>query len=280
MTRDRPGERPPHRDPPDVIAHRGFAGRYPENTVASATAAARHGVAMVEVDVMPCADDEVVVFHDERLDAGDGSRGVTDATGVVWETDCETVLAAEVLESGETVPRLRDVAEALPPDVGLNVELKHPGVPEVSVMPTGSQADQTARRRRWEPFVERVLAALEGFEGELLFSSFAEAALTAVREHDREVPVAVLFTDDHEDALDVADRVDASALHPPVDAVLWTPDGGPASSDVDLLAVAHEAGLDVNVWTVRTWYEAARLRDVGVDGIVADYPDLLASPPE
>ncbi len=268
----------PGRETPTVIAHRGFAGRYPENTVAAAVAAARDGADMVEVDVLPCADDTVVVFHDERLDAGDGSRGVTDAAGTVWETDCETVLAAEVLESGETVPTLADVAAALPPEVGLNVELKHPGVPDVSVLPAGSTADRTARRRRWVPFVRRVLEALDEFEGEVLLSSFDETALAAARELDPSVPVAVIFADDAAAGLEAADRLDADAVHPPVDAVVWTPDRGPATGAVDIVAVAHEAGYDVNVWTVETWYEAVRLREAGVDGVIADYPDLFESP--
>ena len=51
-----------------IIAHRGFSGRYPENTLAAIRAALRLGVDMVEIDVQQTRDGEVIVFHDYRLD--------------------------------------------------------------------------------------------------------------------------------------------------------------------------------------------------------------------
>lgn len=260
---------------PRVHAHRGFAGRFPENTVAAARAAAHHGADFVEVDVAPCADGDVVVFHDTHLHATDESRGITDAHGTVSETARETVLGAEVLGSGETVPTLAALVDALSgTDTGLNVELKRPGVPDVSVLPVGSAADTDARRRRWEPFVEDVLAVLDGFEGDLLLSSFDPSALAAAARLAPAADRAVLFASDPVAALETARDVDAVAVHPPVDHVVWTPDRD-RRTDVDVVALANEADLSVNVWTVRTWYEAAACRRAGVDGIIADYPDLL-----
>ncbi len=51
-----------------VIAHRGWSGRYPENTLSAIRAALRLGVDMVEVDVHETKDGALVVFHDYRLD--------------------------------------------------------------------------------------------------------------------------------------------------------------------------------------------------------------------
>jgi glycerophosphoryl diester phosphodiesterase len=50
-----------------VIAHRGFSGRWPENTLASVRAALRLGVDFVEVDVHETHDGQLVVFHDDDL---------------------------------------------------------------------------------------------------------------------------------------------------------------------------------------------------------------------
>ncbi|MCS7049031.1 MAG: glycerophosphodiester phosphodiesterase [Verrucomicrobiae bacterium] len=52
---------------PLVIAHRGWSGRYPENTLAAVRAAVKLGVDMVEVDVQETADGALVVFHDYGL---------------------------------------------------------------------------------------------------------------------------------------------------------------------------------------------------------------------
>jgi glycerophosphoryl diester phosphodiesterase len=60
---------------PLIIAHRGFSGRYPENTLASVRAAIQLGVEFVEIDVQETADGELIVFHDYGLRRLCGVRG-------------------------------------------------------------------------------------------------------------------------------------------------------------------------------------------------------------
>lgn len=200
---------------PLLFAHRGFAGENPGNTVAAAEAAADDGGAdWVEIDVVPTADGDPVVFHDAELSGRGGppgapdDRGLTDATGTVRETDTATVTAAE------------------------------------------------------------------NRENDVLVSSFHEAALAATRERS-ECPVAPLFSESVEDALAIARRYDAAAVHPPIDAVRGTPFFDASQfGDADVVAAAHDAGRAVNVWTVETWYQADRLSAAGVDGLIADYSTL------
>ncbi len=52
---------------PLIIAHRGFSGRYPENTIAAVRGALDLGVDFVEIDVQETRDGELIVFHDYRL---------------------------------------------------------------------------------------------------------------------------------------------------------------------------------------------------------------------
>lgn len=265
---------------PLLIAHRGFAGENPENTVRAVEAAAGSGGAdWVEIDVSPTADGDPVVCHDAALSGRGGplgtpaDRGLTDATGLVWETDTATVTAAEVLDSGETVPLLATLLDAVPERVGVNIELKFP-----DGGPVGDHAGGTldpdalaARRAAWRPFVERVLETAEARDGDLLVSSFHEGALAATREISN-VPVAPLFSEAVSDGLKLARRYDAAAVHPPIDAVRGTPFFDASRfGDADVVAAAHDAGRAVNVWTVETWYEAARLESAGVDGVIADY---------
>ncbi|WP_144797856.1 glycerophosphodiester phosphodiesterase [Halorubrum depositum] len=294
----------PERSVPTLIAHRGFAGENPENTVAAVERAAGRGRSggpgepgapagrradWIEVDVMPTADGDVVVVHDAELSGrgegdgtgADGDRGLTDATGVVWETDTATVTGAEVLDSGETVPLLIDALDAVPPGVGVNVELKNPGRWDLrpdEKLDAEALADRTAV---WRPFVECVLGVAEKRENDLLFSSFCEGALAAVREASS-LPVAPLVSESIADGLAIAREHDAAAIHPPIDAIRGTPffdaerfgesaeNGAP-----DLLTAAHDEGRAVNAWTVETWYQADRLAAAGVDGIIADYSTLL-----
>jgi glycerophosphoryl diester phosphodiesterase len=295
-----------------LVGHRGFAGVSPENTVEAVRTASRgptpaewrrmtdvirdridpttHGgevpafdestaeafrgvldgdpsavgvprADVIEVDVMPCAGGELVVFHDETL-----SR-LTDASGVVWETDCETVRSAEVLESGETIPLLSEIMDAIPPSVGVNLEFKNRGFMD------------------WEAFADEALSIAADHDNEILVSSFDASAVAAVSENYPDVPVAFLFWNDVQAGLDVTEEYGCDAMNVPYNMVAGSPffsedigfdnvpDGGYA--EIDLVEKADARGIDLNVWTVRTWYQAERLIEAGVDGIISDYPNLL-----
>jgi len=54
---------------------------------------------------------------------------------------------------------------------------------------------------------------------------------------------------------------------------LWSPD----SRDLDAAQIkqAHDLGISVIVWTVNAPAQMARFIDLGVDGIITDYPDRL-----
>jgi glycerophosphoryl diester phosphodiesterase len=238
---------------PTVIAHRGFAGVNPENTVGAVRAAAPDAN-RIEIDVVACADGTPVVFHDARLDGEEQCRGLTDGSGVVADLSPDTVTAAEVLGSGERIPTLdRLLAETAVP---LTVELKRPAStpgPRGSLPP----ADRASARERWQPLVDRALDRTDGRD--VLWSSFYEGALAAVRERDATAPLAPICTD-IADGRDLADRHDAGTIHPSLAAVR--------------AADSVPSDCAVNVWTVRTWTEARDAVRAGADGLIADYPGL------
>lgn len=248
---------------PRVIAHRGFAGGYPENTVAALSGAADRGADMVELDVQPTADGNVVVIHDSELD------GLTDGSGVVWEQSTATVTAAQVLGTEEQVPTLTAVFEALPAAVGVNIELKNPGTESVRPGQALAEADREQARERWQSFVESVIAVTERFDHDILFSSFCEGALAALAAHNRKTTLAALVAPTCADAgMTVTHRYDVDAIHPPLEQC--TPD-----TSVDWAQVAADLDASLNVWTVTDWLEARAAVRGGADGIIADYPGLL-----
>ena len=63
------------------IAHRGFSGNYPENTMLAFEKAIEAGADGIELDVHFTKDGEIVVIHDERVDrTSDGEGYVVDFT--------------------------------------------------------------------------------------------------------------------------------------------------------------------------------------------------------
>ena len=269
-----------------LIAHRGFAGENPENTVTAAQNATRESpltggstasrqADIIEIDVLPTADDDVVVFHDNNLAGRD--RELTDATGVVWETDTATVLGAEVLGSGDTVPRLSTLLEAVPSEVGVNVELKNPGRYDLRFAEKLSESALADRTAVWQPFVDHVIDILDEHDNEFLCSSFCEGALAATRAASS-YPVAPILWESVDDGLAMARQYDAAAVHAPMKLIAGTSfHDSTLTTGVDLVAEAHADGRAVNVWTVDTWVQAAQLAAAGVDGIAADYSSLLDS---
>ncbi|WP_137289359.1 glycerophosphodiester phosphodiesterase [Natronorubrum halophilum] len=266
--------RGPHEDRATVIAHRGFADTYPENTVAAFALAARggshdaapqRGADWIELDVYPTADGDIAVFHDADM------SGLTDTDGLIYETPSADVFSAEVLESGQTVPSFAESMDAIPPNVGVNIDIKA-GAPDVQF---GRVADPDVERDAWQ-WLETVVDTATDHRNELLFSTFWEGALATVRDIAPDVPAAYLLSGSIQEGLEVTDEYETAGINPPMDMIYGTPFFDEESYEpIDLVAEAHARDLPVNVWTVDTWYEAEQLIDAGVDGLFLDYPGIV-----
>lgn len=218
----------------DLIAHRGFAAENPENTLLAVRRAVEAGADAVEVDVRRCGSGELVVIHDDAVDR------VTDGSGAVADHSLADLRALDILDTGEGVPTLSAVVDALPPAVGLNAELK------------------TA-------VADDALDVLAAHDGQVLVSSFDPDHLRAVADLDSSVPTALLVAGRDEDPVERAREADCDGLHPSVEAV-----------DAGLVERAHAAGLFVNAWTVADRSTVLDLGPAGVDGVIADSPDVRA----
>jgi len=224
---------------PYSTAHRGYRDVFPQNTVAAVAGSAKLGADRIEIDLEATSDGEIVVFHDARLDH------LTDKTGLVAETPSEEVLEAEVLDSGETIPTLAETLAATRPLVTMNLEFKERGP------------------LSWKEFAERTLEIAYRYPGDFYASSFDHDAIRAVRKIDPSVDIAPIFGDNKDDNLAVARELDAEALNCSTDVL-----------DRNLVETAHDEGRAVNVWTIDSWREAKTSIELGVDGLIADYPHM------
>jgi glycerophosphoryl diester phosphodiesterase len=100
-----------------LIAHRGFSGRHPENTLRAFRAAEELGVDMVECDVHVSRDGQLVVIHDATLDR------TTSGHGPVRERTLAEIQALDAGE-GERVPTLDELLAAV--SLPVVVEVKTP----------------------------------------------------------------------------------------------------------------------------------------------------------
>ncbi len=212
-----------------VIAHRAFAADAPENTLA-AIEQASNVADSIEFDVRRCGSGELVVFHDETVDR------VTDGSGRVDEFDIADLQSLDVLDSGESIPTLDAVLDAIPPDVDVNIELKE-----------GDIADD-------------VLDALAAVENDPIISSFSAAALREVQSDARTVETAYITKRLRDEPVRRAVELDCQYVHPRFTLLLYS----------RLLSRARAVDLGVNVWTINNARLARLLAWRGVDGIATD----------
>jgi glycerophosphoryl diester phosphodiesterase len=232
-------------------AHRGASGHAPQNTIAAFTLAADMGADGIELDVRLSADGEAMVIHNQSVD------DTTDGTGPVHR---KTVAELKALDAGswfdarfagERVPTLAEAFDAVGERLWINVEVKvqpghHPLEQEAKVVHLIEDRD----------LVERVIV-----------SSFSPRSLRRVYTMNRHIPLGLLYARPLSSLSCLFRRwlgVPYRALHPHFSQV-----------DVRRVGEAHRRGQWVNVWTVDAADDMRRMRDLGVDGIITNYPDRL-----
>ncbi|MGB1448549.1 MAG: glycerophosphodiester phosphodiesterase [Flavobacteriaceae bacterium] len=225
---------------PLVIGHRGARGHVAENTVASVKKAMELGVDGIEIDVFVCASGELVVFHDKTLEQ------LTDATGYIENIDLDSIRKITVLGS-EPIPTLDEVLATIQAHVVLNIELK------------GAQTAQPTYALLKEYFEAGKLSPKDVF-----ISSFNWEELALFYAETKEVPIAVLTEDDPLDAIPVASQLAAFAINP-----------NHKSLTTKNVKKIHEAGFKIYPWTINEPNDIERMKSLGVDAIITDYPERV-----
>ncbi|MEV6418788.1 glycerophosphodiester phosphodiesterase family protein [Streptomyces sp. NPDC051662] len=250
---------------PVVIAHRGASAYAPENTLAAVDAADDLGIDWVENDVQRTKDGRLVVIHDDNL------RRTTDVEEVFpdrapWKVKDFT--AAEIARldagswfgerwAGERVPTLKQYLGAVEGNrQKLLLEIKapeqYPGV-EKDIL----------RVLRQEGWLNRAHV-----RNKLVIQSFSADSVRTVHQLRpdlttgflgapavAELPAYAAFTDQINPAYAALTGEYVAAVHR-----LKGPKGKP---------------LTVSTWTVNDAAAAVRVRDLGVDGIITNNPDVV-----
>ncbi|MEV5827694.1 glycerophosphodiester phosphodiesterase family protein [Spirillospora sp. NPDC052242] len=245
----------------DVIAHRGSSGITPENTLTAVRTAIRQKADFVEIDVQRSKDGRLVNFHDCTLERttdveerfpGRPTYRVSDFT---WR-ELRTLDAGSWFHeryAGERIASVGEVVRTVRGKTGLLAEISpcghYDGLPE-----------DLARELRATPgYLDRAVA-----RGELGVQSFVVEDARRFNELLPEVPIGVLDAERPTDA----ELVALSA---------WADDVNPQHTVTDRALVdrVHALGMGVNVWTVNEPGRMRAMLDLGVDGVITDYPQSL-----
>jgi len=105
-----------------VVAHRGFSGKYPENTILSFQKAVELGADFIELDVHETKDGELIVMHDDKVDR------TTDGKGYIRDLEYKEISGFDAGRwkgfENVGVPSLDEVFRILEGKIKLFIEVK------------------------------------------------------------------------------------------------------------------------------------------------------------
>jgi glycerophosphoryl diester phosphodiesterase len=247
---------------PRVFAHRGGSALGPENTVAAFERGLAAGADGLELDVHLSSDGIVVVCHDATLDRTTDASGHLDRRTAAelsrvdagyWYVDAAG--RSPFRGCGVGIPTLRDVLRRFR-DVPIIIEMKVDR-PEMGRAVAADIAALSA--------VDRVCVACAG-----------SRAVRAAREALPGVATSASRGD-------VRLALYRSWAHWPVRRTEYGGYQVPETSGLTrvvsptFIRHAHEAGLEVQVWTIDEATDMERLLGWGVDGLISNRPDLAVA---
>jgi glycerophosphoryl diester phosphodiesterase len=250
---------------PAILGHRGAAGIAPENTLLGFRTALECGASIIESDLRATRDGVPVLFHDVDLERTTDGRGPLG--GLDWqqlrELDAGYRLTLDEGRSfpfrgrGLRIPSLEQSLTALP-EAKFNLEIKDPSEALVSRALTcirNLDASSRVLLTAGDPCTMRLLrTALSGSDAQ-------PATGASSREVARFLATSFVGSDPPGGVM---------ALQIPPTCL-----GAPLITS-RLLRHAHAHGIAVHAWTINEVAEMRRLIDLGVDGIVTDFPGRMA----
>ncbi|ASJ15625.1 glycerophosphodiester phosphodiesterase [Thermococcus chitonophagus] len=200
-----------------VLGHRGWIGKYPENTLLAFQKAIESGADGVEFDVWLTKDGEAIIMHDETIDRTSNMRGRQK------DMTIEELKKAD-LGMGQRIPTLEEAVKALPKDALINVEIKDVDAVE--------KVYEVIRKNNPERF---------------MVSSFEVEALKRYRELDSETTMGLLI--DNEEIVpkipQLKEELNLWSVNVPMEAI---PIIG-FKRTVEAIKWARSLGLKVVLWT-------------------------------
>ncbi|CAN5278650.1 glycerophosphodiester phosphodiesterase family protein [soil metagenome] len=266
----------------DKEGHRGCRGLMPENTVPAFLTAIGMLVTTLEMDVVITKDKKVVVSHDNYFSHeittkpnGDTVTEAEEKSLNIYNMTYDEVKSYDVgikphprfpeqKKIKAYKPLLSDVVDSIVhhmmtvkrPPINYNIETK-----------CTPQGDDIYHPKPAE-FVELLMAVIKdkGIEDYSTIQSFDIRTLQYLHQYYPSIKTSLLVEDKKTFALQLKNLGFIPTVYSP-DYALVTP---------LLIKQCHDAGIKIIPWTVNDKATISKLKNLGVDGIISDYPNLLS----
>ncbi len=231
-----------------VIAHRGFSGEYPENTMLAFEKALEAGADGIEMDIHLSKDGEVMIIHDEALMRTAGLPGVvSDYT----RSELERISAGKTQKDSfgfTPIPSLEEYLSFMSQhkDKFTNIELKtapqyYPGIEEKAL----------------------ALVKRFGLEENIIWSSFNWLSVVKLKRIAHKMEGGLLFSG--------MKLYDMASIIKDLGIEYFHPDYNDLTDEI--VEGLHDGGVGLNVWTVNDEMDMAACSTWGINGLITNYPD-------
>ncbi|EGC82850.1 glycerophosphodiester phosphodiesterase [Anaerococcus prevotii] len=229
------------------IAHRGFKGAYPENTMLAYEKAIEVGADGIEFDVHLTKDSELVIIHDETLER------TTDGKGLIKDKTLQELKKLNASKGylnckDQTIPTLREYFDfAKNKDIITNIELK------TSII-------------RYEGIEKKVYDLINeyGMKDKIIISSFNHNSLIKMKEIDREIKCGVLESSRLYKPWEYVKNMGMEYFHPLNFTV-----------NKEIAEKFLENNIGLNIWFGKADYDFSKCLDLGPTSLITDFPDKI-----
>ena len=217
-------------------------GHVLENTIESVQKAIELNVDGIEIDVFKSKTGELVVYHDPFL-----SR-LSNSNAFIEQISLDSIKKIELI-GGYFIPTLKEIVDIIPEKIFLNIELK---------------GQDTAFETN--KIIINYLNTYNFPVSKFIISSFRWDELKKIRSFNKDIPIAILVDSLHkiDDAIKLAKQINAVALNPNKEFITK-----------EIVNKIQSNNIKVYPYTINTPRNIRRVRSMGVDAIITDYPERI-----
>ncbi|OKL41648.1 glycerophosphodiester phosphodiesterase [Pontibacter flavimaris] len=264
----------------DLEGHRGARGLLPENTVPAMLKALELGVTTLEMDAHISQDGQVLLSHDpfinrehELLPSGEEIPQKDAKKYVLYQMPYSQIRqfdAGSKFYSKFPEQRLMKAYKPLLAEVIDSVQayLQNHGLPQVfyNIETKSSPAGDGKYHPAPEEFVDRLVAVLDAknIRPYAIIQSFDPRTLQALHRKHPDIKTSLLV----ENTKGLEKNLDLLGFTPHIYSPYYKL-VSPA-----LVEATQGRGMKLVPWTVNSLEEMRRLKQLGVDGLISDYPNL------
>ena len=217
-------------------------GHVLENTIESVQKAIELNVDGIEIDVFKSKTGELVVYHDPFL-----SR-LSNSNAFIEQISLDSIKKIELI-GGYFIPTLKEIVDIIPEKIFLNIELK---------------GQDTAFETN--KIVINYLNTYNFPVSKFIISSFRWDELKKIRSFNKDIPIAILVDSLYkiDDAIKLAKQINAVALNPNKEFITK-----------EIVNKIQSKNIKVYPYTINTPRNIRKMRSMGVDAIITDYPERI-----